>query len=124
MRKQGSPPSRRKQAVASLLNMPLIRTLAAQGPMRPADRGRAILARALRRGRVLPHQADERQDHRLAGLVRQALAIQPLPFLLLPQLLKLEALPQLAEARLARVAEQGGAQHGSGVFRATRLPQS
>src|SRR5262252_4848008 len=116
MRKQGVPPSRRNQAVASLLNMPSVGTPPRAGLVRRRDRGRAVVPDGVRRGAPGPG-GDEWQQDRTFG-PRPGVA----PSLLPAELAELEVGPELAEAPVARVAEQPRPERRAGLARPAGQP--
>src|SRR4051812_31434389 len=122
MRKQALPPRARKQAVASLLNMPLVDPTE-QGRQVRASQRSGLIATHGRRGlslcRGVAHHPYEGQQHRLLLGGGRVVLAQLLCLALPAQLLKLELCPQLAEARATRVAEQRRSQGRSSLVAAS-----
>src|SRR4051794_8289693 len=119
MRKHGGPPTRRKQAVTSLLNMSFVghggrpravRRWQRRGPVLPD-----YLCLAVSRDRPLTRH--ERQQDR--AIVRASAGAAQL-VLLLVELAELVVGPELAEATVPRIAEQGRSQFGAALVAASR----
>src|SRR5262245_52427442 len=115
--KQGTPPSRRSQAVTSSLSMSLVGSTGRQRAKGRRYRRWPVRAKDSRidAHRCLPLGLDERQQYLfLVGRFEPLLAAGGLLFS--GGLLELEFVPQPAEPPVARVAEPGDPQHRASLF--------
>src|SRR4051812_43185914 len=119
MRKQGGPPRKRNQALASLLNMPSVGPPHRPVVVRRGNRGRPIVPEGFRLAAWLRNGGNERQQDR--AVLRPCPSMAAL--LLLAQLAELEVGPELAEAAIPWIAEQGRPQGRAGLGRPARQAQ-